>query len=634
MHRIKKDFGDFGIGIFKNPKKTPIFAFQKSKIKKKLNMTTLQIPQKLAAIRQFMAEKNLDAFIVPSTDAHLSEYPPKLWESREWISGFTGSAGTVVVTKNHAGVWTDSRYFLQGEQELAGTGFDLFKMGQPDTPDMTTWIINQVGKGGTVGIDGLVYAASDAKTLLSRLQAKDIKLETSLDPFAAIWENRPEIPKNAVFFLPNDVTGETTKSKIDRIVGELDKIEADGILIVTLDAVAWTFNVRGNDVEYNPVAVAYGYVSKNESVLFIDQDKLSDEAKKMLKEQGVTTADYNSVFSYTARLPEGTRVCVTGSKINYKLLQTIPLSCPIVDVPSPVDLMKSMKNEIELAGFRNAMIKDGIALTKFFMWLEKNVPEGNVTEMEIGEKLIEFRSQQPDYFGASFSTIAGYAGNGAIIHYRATPETNTTVQPEGLLLVDSGAQYLDGTTDITRTVAVGKLTKQMKRDYTNVLKGHIGVSMAVFPEGTRGAQLDVLARKALWDNCTTYWHGTGHGIGHFLNVHEGPQGIRLEENPTQLRLGMVTSNEPGVYRANEYGIRIENLIVTREFRKTENFGTFFHFETITLCPIDTKPVKRKLLTKSERKWLNSYHKMVYNTLKPHLSPKEKVWLKEKTRPLY
>ena len=594
-------------------------------------MQTNQIPERLTAMRKFMEEKKLDAFIVPSTDAHLSEYPPTHWESRKWISGFTGSAGTAVVTRDKAGVWTDSRYFLQGAQELAGTGFDLFKMGQPDTPDMTAWIIQQVGNGGTVGIDGLVYAASDAKTLFARLQAKGIKLETSFDPFATIWKDRPEIPKNPIFLLPDAITGESTKSKIERVVAELDKIDADGMLIVTLDAAAWTFNMRGNDVEYNPVAVAYGYVSKKETVLFIDPNKLTDEATETLTTQGVVPAHYDNVFDYVANLPKGTRVCVTGAKINYKLLQTIPESCSVIDVPSPVDLMKSIKNETELKGFRNAMVKDGVALVKFYMWMEKAVPEGNVTEVTIEEKLREFRSQQKDFFGESFGTIAGYGGNGAIIHYHAMPDTCAKVQPKGLMLIDSGAQYMDGTTDITRTLAVGELTKQMKEDYTNVLKGHIAIAMAIYPEGTRGSQLDMLARKALWDNCLTYWHGTGHGIGHFLNVHEGPQNIRLEENPTTLRVGMVTSNEPGLYRADEYGIRIENLIVTREFKKTENFGAFYDFETITLCPIDTKPIAKKLLTKKETKWLNNYHKTVFNKLKKHLNKEEKAWLKNKTK---
>lgn len=594
-------------------------------------MKTNQIPERLQAIRKFMEEKKLDAFIVPSTDAHLSEYPPKHWESRKWISGFTGSAGTAAVTKDKAGVWTDSRYFLQAATELDGTGFDLFKMGQAETPDMTEWIIEQVGKGGTVGIDGLVYAASDANALKTKLDAKGIKLETSFDPFAEIWSDRPEIPKNKVFTLLDEVAGESVIAKIDRIKGELNKMGANGMLIVTLDAVAWTFNLRGNDVEYNPVAVAYAYVSDKETVLFIDPDKLTDETATAYKKDGIKITDYNDVFEYVAKLPKTTTICVTGSKINYKLLQTIPQTSKIIDAVSPVDMMKSMKNETELNGFRNAMVKDGVALVKFYMWLEKALPKGEVLETTIEEKLNEFRSQQDLYFGESFGTIAGYAANGAIIHYHASAETAATVKPEGLLLIDSGGQYKDGTTDITRTVAVGKLTKQMKEDYTNVLKGHIAIATAIYPEGTRGSQLDVLARKALWDNLTTYWHGTGHGIGHFLNVHEGPQNIRLEENPTLLKPGMVTSNEPGLYRANEYGIRIENLIVTREYKKTEDFGTFYNFETITLCPIDTKPIVKKMLTKKETKWLNNYHKMVYDKLKKHLNKEEKAWLKNKTK---
>ena len=594
-------------------------------------MKTTPIPQRLSAIRKFMASKKLDAFVVPSTDAHLSEYPPKIWESRKWISGFTGSAGTAVVTNKKAGVWTDSRYFLQASEELEGTGFDLFKMGQSETPDMTEWIIEQVGKGGKVGIDGLVYCASDANALKKRLEAKEIALETSFDPFAEIWEDRPIIPKNEIFLLPDNITGESTKNKIKRIVHVLDAIDADGILIVTLDAVAWTFNMRGNDADYNPVAVAYGYVSKKETVLFIDPDKLNAEDAKTLKKQGVATAHYDSVFDYVAKLPKKARVCVTGAKINYKLWQTIPSSCTIIDIPSPVDLMKSIKNKTELEGFRSAMRKDGVALVKFYMWLEKAIPEGNVTEVTIEEKLYEFRSQQDLFVGESFATIAGYMGNGAIVHYHAIPETCAKVHPEGLLLIDSGAQFKDGTTDITRTLAVGKITQQMKEDYTNVLKGHIAIATAIYPEGTRGSQLDVLARKVLWENCVTYWHGTGHGVGHFLNVHEGPQNIRLEENSTTLHVGMVTSNEPGLYRANQYGIRIENLIVTREYKKTKEFGSFYDFETITLCPIDTTPIIKKMLTKKEIDWFNNYHKMVYNTLKKYLSKEEKVWLKNKTK---
>lgn len=594
-------------------------------------MNTSIIPERLISMRKFMDVNELDAFIIPSTDAHLSEYPPKMWESRKWISGFTGSAGTAVVTKEKAGVWTDSRYFLQAAAELKGTGFELFKMGQPDTPEMIAWIMEHVGRGGTVGIDGLVYAASDAKALKAALDTKGIKLETSLDPFAEVWKDRPEIPQNNVFLLSDDITGESTRSKIKRINAELDKLEADGLIAVTLDAVAWIFNMRGSDVDFNPVAVAYGYVSKKESVLFVDEEKLDDVTKNTLLKQGVRIDGYDQVFNYVANLPENSAVCITGNKINYRLYQTIPASCRIIDVPSPVDLMKAVKNKVELNGFRNAMVKDGVALVKFFMWLEKAVPEGSVTEVTVDEKLREYRSQQDLFVGESFSTIAGYAENGAVIHYRAQSATCLKVEPKGLLLIDSGGQYKDGTTDITRTVAVGELTKQMRIDYTNVLKGHIGIATAIYPEGTRGSQLDILARRALWDNCQTYWHGTGHGIGHFLNVHEGPQNIRLEENPTVLKVGMVTSNEPGIYRANEYGIRIENLIVTQEYKKTEDFGMFYGFETITLCPIDTTPIVKKLMTKKEIKWLNNYHKMVFAKLKKQLNKEEKEWLKGKTR---
>ena len=419
-------------------------------------MKTNDIPQRLKSFRSFMEDHNLSAFIVPSTDAHLSEYPPKVWESRKWISGFTGSAGTAVITLDKAGVWTDSRYFLQAADELEGTGFELFKMGQSETPEMISWIISQLRKGQTVGIDGLVYATSDALQLQKRLDSKGIQLETLLDPFSVIWEDRPEIPKNKVFSLPENITGELTKSKIERINTALEQMDADGLILLTLDSIAWTFNIRGNDVEFNPVGVAYAYISKDESILFIDSEKLTDETSAILSEQGVTLKDYNEVFSYVSNLSQGIRVCITGNKINYKLYQSIPDHCKIIDIASPVDLMKSKKNESELAGFRNAMIRDGVALVKFYMWLEKAIPSGEVKETDIEVKLREYRSQQDLYVGESFSTIAGYAGNGAIVHYHAHPETCKTIKPEGLLLIDSGGQYQDGTTDITSVGTVGQ----------------------------------------------------------------------------------------------------------------------------------------------------------------------------------
>lgn len=589
-----------------------------------------QIPERLSDLRKFMESKNLNVFVIPSTDPHLSEYPAAIWESRKWISGFTGSAGTLVVSLKEAGLFTDSRYFLQGVTELENTGIDLFKMGLPETPDMIDWIISQAGENGKVGIDGLVYAAADAQLLETRLKRRNIELVTEHDPFAEIWKDRPEIPTNEIFTLSEDVTGESTKSKIKRIVAALKKEDADSMIMVTLDTVAWTFNIRGNDVNFNPVAVAYAYISEKETVLFINPKKLTVEIAENLKQQGVTLADYHKIFDYVANLPANETVLVTGSKINRTLLQTIPAHCSVIDVPSPADLMKSKKNKTELKGFRNAMLKDGLALVKFYMWMEKAVPAGEVTEVTIDEKLREYRSQQPLYFGESFSTIAGYKGNGAIVHYRATPENHLKVDPEGLMLIDSGAQFMDGTTDITRTLAVGPLTEQMKKDYTNVLKGHIQIATAIYPQGTRGSQLDVLARKALWDNCLHYSHGTGHGIGHFLNVHEGPQNIRLEENPVTLQPGMVTSNEPGLYRADEYGIRIENLIITQEYNKNE-FGAFYNFETITLCHIDTTPIVKELLTDKEVEWLNNYHTMVFEKLSPHINEEEKAWLKEKTK---
>lgn len=595
-------------------------------------MNKNEIPQRLSALRKFMESKNLDIFVIPSTDPHLSEYPAATWESRKWISGFTGSAGTIVVTLKEAGLFTDSRYFLQGKTELENTGINLFKMGLPETPDMIDWIMEQTGANGKVGIDGMVYAASEAEMLKTRLKRKNIELVTHFDPFTEIWEDRPEIPKNEIFILPEEITGESAKSKIRRIVDSLKKEDADGMLMVTLDTIAWTFNMRGNDVDFNPVAVAYAYISENETVLFIDPDKLTSEVSHNLKQQGVKLAPYDNVFAYVENLPANSTLLITGSKINYRLLHTIPSGCTIVDVPSPADLMKSRKNQTELKGFRNAMLKDGIALVKFYMWLEKAVPAGEVTEVTIAEKLREYRSLQPLYFGESFNTIAGYQGNGAIVHYHATPENHSKVEPKGLMLIDSGAQFMDGTTDITRTLALGEVTHQMKQDYTHVLKGHIQIATAIYPQGTRGSQLDVLARKALWDNCLHYSHGTGHGIGHFLNVHEGPQNIRLEENPVTLQPGMVTSNEPGLYRANEYGIRIENLIVTQEYH-TNEFGTFYNFETITLCPIDTTPIDITLLTQKEIDWLNQYHTMVYDKLSNHLNDKEKAWLKEKTKPI-
>lgn len=587
----------------------------------------MNINKRLAALREFMGEKGLHAFIIPSTDSHLSEYPASHWASREWISGFTGSAGTVVVTREKAGLWTDSRYFLQGAKELEGADIELFKEGLPSTPSIEEWLTTELGKGEYVGIDGTVYAAKEAMNLTHKLNMKGLHLISDYDPFSKIWNDRPEIPTNPIFVLPEKYAGEAAHKKIARICDAVEKNGAESLLVASLDTIAWIFNIRGNDVKCNPVAVSYAYVSKEETVLFINPKKLTSEISDYLKAEGVTIAEYDKVFDYVSKLK--TPVCLDANKVTFKLYNTIPDGCRIIDMPSPADLMKSIKNDTEVQGIRNAMERDGVALVRFFMWLEKAVPGGNVTEIMIPEKLVEYRSQQKNFVGESFDTISGYGPNGAIVHYHVSNESSLPVKPEGLLLVDSGAQYFDGTTDITRTLAVGPLTDQMKKDYTMVLKGHINLATAIYPQGTRGSQLDILARKALWDEGLNYLHGTGHGIGHFLNVHEGPQNIRMNENPTTLQPGMVTSNEPGLYRAGQYGIRIENLIRTKHEMTTE-FGDFYSFETLTLCPIDTTPIVKEMLTEKEIIWLNEYHKFVYDRLSPLLTEDEKQWLKEKT----
>ncbi|MFV0536141.1 MAG: aminopeptidase P family protein [Dysgonomonas sp.] len=587
----------------------------------------MSIEKRITALRGFMEEKGLHAFIIPSTDSHLSEYPALHWASREWISGFTGSAGTVVVTRKKAGLWTDSRYFLQAANELDENVISLFKDGLPTTPSIEEWLTAELNKGENVGIDGSVYAAKDAISLTHKLTMKGLHLISDYDPFSSIWHDRPAIPTNPIFVLPETYAGEATNKKISRICDAVEKVGAESLLVASLDTIAWIFNIRGNDVKCNPVAVSYAYISKKETVLFIDPKKLTAETTEYLKSEGVTIAEYGKILDYVSKVK--TSVCLDGNKVTFKLYNTISQGLRIVDMPSPADLMKSIKNKTEIEGFRKAMEKDGVALVRFFIWLEKAVPKGEVEEITIPAKLVEYRGQQQNFVGESFDTISGYGPNGAIVHYHVSDESSLPVKAEGLLLIDSGAQYFDGTTDITRTVSVGPLTEQMKKDYTMVLKGHIDIATAIYPQGTRGSQLDILARKALWDNGLNYLHGTGHGIGHFLNVHEGPQNIRMNENPTTLQIGMVTSNEPGLYRAGQYGIRIENLVLTQH-EVTSEFGDFYSFETLTLCPIDTTPIIKEMLTDKELAWFNEYHKLVYDRLSPLLEPEEKEWLKQKT----
>ncbi|GHU87824.1 Xaa-Pro aminopeptidase [Bacteroidia bacterium] len=591
----------------------------------------MNIAEKLSALRSVMQAENIDACIIPGTDSHLSEYPAACWKSREWISGFTGSAGTVVVTAGKAGLWTDSRYFIQAETQLKGTGIRLFKERIPGTPTVNEWLSGELKKGGVVGLDGAVFAVSDANELKTYLHKHGLVLNTKFTPLNTLWTARPEVPSNHVFLLPEIFSGASPKQKIALALEAIHREGANASILVSLDMIAWLFNIRSNDVDYNPVAVSYAYVSDKETVLFINPRKLSPEVSEYLKSQGIIFAGYEKITGYIGNLKEDTRLLINPSKINFELFEAIPECCPVIETSiHPVDMLKSIKNETEIKGFRNAMKKDGIALVRFWMWMEDALSLGEqVTELDVSEKLREYRSRQDLYFGESFSSIVGYAGHGAIVHYSATEDTNGCIRKEGLLLVDSGAQFFDGTTDITRTFAVGEVTEAMKNDYTAVLKGNIGLSMAKFPKGTKGVQLDILARRALWENGINYLHGTGHGIGHFLNVHEGPHSIRMEYNPVAIAPGMVTSNEPGIYREGEYGIRIENLILAEKAGETA-FGEFYQFETLTLCPIDKKPINRALLSEEEIDWLNTYHKKVYDILSPGLDEGEQKWLKEKT----
>lgn len=588
------------------------------------------ISERIASLREAMKEKNIDAYIIPSSDPHLSEYPADRWKSREWISGFDGSAGTVVVTAGKAGLWTDSRYFLQAAAQLEGSGIDLYKMALPETPTIENFLLHELQSGQTVGMDGQTYSVADTAKLEKVLGRKEIKLETSYDLIDEIWKDRPAIPGNQLFEMPVELSGKSIQEKLDEINNRLRKEGADCLILAALDEVAWTFNIRGTDVAYNPVVISYAFVSEDESVLFIDPRKITAEVADNLKKEGIKLADYTMIQKYLSRLPEISHVFIDPAKTNISLYNALPKGCTIVEGITPANHLKSVKNETEIKGFRNAVVKDGIALTRFYIWLEQQLAAGNkVTEISASEKLTALRAEQPQYIMDSFETICGYGPHGAIVHYSATPETDAELKPEGLLLIDSGAQYLDGTTDITRTITLGEPTEQMMKDFTRVLKGTISLAKCKFPAGARGSQIDILARKALWDAGINYLHGTGHGIGHCLNVHEGPQSIRMEENPVTLKPGMVISDEPAMYRSGEYGIRTENIIVVRDDSETE-FGKFYGFDTLTLCYIDTRLIIVPMLSVRERAWINKYHQMVYELLSPHLNEDEKAWLKEKT----
>ena len=589
------------------------------------------IPERIAALREAMKQHKIDAYIIPTSDPHMSEYPADCWKCREWISGFTGSAGTVIITADKAGLWTDSRYFLQASTQLEGTGIELFKMMLPETPTIPEFLTHELKEGQTVGLNGETYSLADARSLEKALAEKEIKLNTNASLIDPIWKERPAIPEAPMFEMPIELSGKSTEDKLIDINKMLHKAGADCTILSALDEVAWTFNIRGTDVAYNPVVISYAFVSEKESVLFVNPKKIPAEIAEHLKKEGVTLADYGMLATFLSRLPEQTRVFIDSKRTNVAIYNALPKSSILIEGTSPANHLKSIKNETEIKGFRNAVLKDGIAMTKFYFWLEKMLKAGEkVTELSAAAKLTALRSEQPQYVMDSFASISSYGPHGAVVHYSPTPETDTELKTDSLYLLDSGAQYLDGTTDITRTIALcDEPSEQMKKDFTRALKGTIGIAKCKFPAGIRGCLIDAFARKALWDAGINYLHGTCHGIGHCLNVHEGPQSIRMEENPVILEPGMVMSDEPAMYRPGEYGIRTENMILIREDSETE-FGKFLGFETLTLCYIDTKLVIPSMLSVREHAWLNKYHQMVYDLVSPHLNEEEKAWLKEKT----
>ena len=590
-----------------------------------------EIAQRLSNLREIMQREHLDAFIFPSTDPHNSEYVPDRWKGREWISGFNGSAGTAVVTMHAAALWTDSRYFIAAEQQLAGTEFVLMRERVAGTPTISEWLGKVLSdiNGATVGVDGMVNTAADVEALIADLrQQGGITVRTNFDPLAVIWTNQPPIPVTPIEVHSLEYAGESTTSKLSRIRMALRSLHADGMLVSALDDIAWTLNLRGSDVHCNPVFVSYLLIDTKTTTLFINDEKLTPDVKAYLTAQGVQTAPYNHIKDALRNYDEY-NILLDPNAISYTLFKQVRTQ-EVVRASSPIPAMKAIKNEIEVEGFRRAMIRDGVALVKFLRWLQTAVTKGQETEISVAEKLTALRAEQPLFRGISFDTIAGYEAHGAIVHYEATSETDVPLKPHGFLLLDSGAQYQDGTTDITRTIALGELTEEQREVYTLVLKGHIQLELAKFPSGASGTQIDALAREAMWRKGFNFLHGTGHGVGSFLNVHEGPHQIRMEYRPAPLLPFMTVTDEPGLYFEGKFGVRIENILLIKPYMTTA-FGEFLQMEPLTLCPIDTAPIVREMLLDEEVEWLNGYHQYVFDKLSPHLQGADLDWLRAATQ---
>ena len=594
---------------------------------------THTINERVGRLRSWMKENGFTAFVFPSSDPHNSEYVADHWKSREWISGFSGSAGTAVVTLEHAALWTDSRYFIAAEKELNGTGFQLMKLRVEGTPSVSEWLASELStyEKAVVGLDGNVNSFAEVAAMEQELATKgNITVRTDADPMAVLWTDRPVIPDNMVSLHPLEYSGESTSSKISRVRKHLLDCGADGLLVTALDEIAWVLNLRGSDVHCNPVFVSYLLIFPENITLYINNVKLPDDVKAYLMSEHIDIQAYESVVE-GLRLYAGNSLLVDMSSTNYSLATAVPFE-KVCSGVSPIASMKAVKNKVEQDGFRAAMLRDGVAVVKFLAWLKSAVEAGGQTEISLDERLTALRAEQPKFKGISFDTIVGYEAHGAIVHYEATPETDIPVQPHGLVLIDSGAQYLDGTTDITRTIALGELSEEQCRVYTLVLKGHIQLDRCRFPAGACGSQIDALARAPMWREGYNYMHGTGHGVGSYLNVHEGPHQIRMEWRPAPLQAGMTVTNEPGIYLEGKFGVRIENTLLIVPAESTA-FGDFLKFETLTLAPIDTTPIVLEMLSTEEREWLNNYHHRVYESLSPYLEGNEKEWLRKATLPI-
>lgn len=591
----------------------------------------MNVTDRLARLRELMRREKLSAFVFPSTDPHNGEYVPDHWKGREWVSGFNGSAGTVVVTGNAAALWTDSRYFIAAAQQLEGTGIELMKLKIPGTPTIAEWLGQQLidCQRPEVGIDGMVNSQASAEALIADLRSHGgITVRTNLDPLKTIWTDRPPIPQDLVSVHPLEYAGEDVKSKVSRIRKALRDLHADGMLMSALDDIAWTLNMRGTDVHCNPVFVSYLLISSNSVTLYINKVKLSHLVMAYLQDNGVSIDDYENVDKGLKGYPDY-NILIDPDETCYTLAR-IAACQEVVRSKSPVPALKAVKNEAEIRGYRSAMLKDGIAMVKFLKWLKPAVQAGGQTELSVDRKLTSLRRQQPLFRDISFDTIAGYATHAAIVHYEATPETDIPLEPHGMILIDSGAQYQDGTTDITRTIALGPVSDYEKHVYTLVLKGHIQLAMCKFPKGAAGTQMDILARSAMWREGLNYLHGTGHGVGSYLNVHEGPHQFRMEWMPAPFVEGMTVTDEPGIYLPDRFGVRIENTMIVEKYKTTE-FGEFLQFDALTLCPIDTAPIDVSMLSDEEVEWLNSYHRRVYDAIAPHVSMDEREWLREATK---